>query len=1169
MKRVAVTTTLALCLLLTWAIGASYTAQAGTYVENFDDGDFDGWEIFDAGEPGSEWTVENGVLTCRREIIWMSDLLFGEEDWRNYTIECDARIVEPLDEIYGMAFDLRVTYPEDDETKMTDVTCLASGSSKTAFIWPGLNGEFLDQTPSSDFDFELGRWYRLKGVAHEDTFEFYVDGRLVASYTDDRMPTGRLGLMAAGASVLQFDNVIITGDDVPDNTDSLVAGDLLPAMHWFEEAWRVKNADLLLSVYTDDAMFEAFPYPPMNKEEDKPFLEYMFSIYPTFDITRDSFTLVSVADEVGVLEHTDTYVYPDNGAPVEELHICLMDFRGPKAKRLTVYGDWAAGMIQAGAMPPRNLGDMIPSFPLPAPEGTGLAPMKASAEFTARLNSGALSNVAKMIRADADTWFPFIGRSANRSEFIDIYEQLLGGFSDANWENTRRVDMDDGWVFSEVTLRGNNDGEFLGKVATGLPMEIRAGLIEHYDESGLATYVHFHFDTLSVPGQEAPTEPAEDFTVADVIVAPGAAIPGDVEGTVLLLAGEHKTDETVEITQSLTLTAEPGAVWISNADPAIAVHANDVTISNLVLKSADPTATAIVSGSPVTLKQPSHRVTVVSNQIEGFVSGILHVYGDGFIARNNQITGVEVPLNAFESDTVGILNAMGSDAIIEGNQISGFFDGIFLSGAHGRAQGNHIRRVNVGIFMCNWNLPVAGEPDFFSDLIPNNAANYWDVNGNEITDGIQMAGYLFEYPVWGINVGSGGTGTNHNLIHGNRISGFTDDIVLLGQLTPFEPLFGLSDHKSYENVVIANPGQVLENLPDDPGPSFGNVLIGIKPVDEAGMALLEDVLKNAGPLTETTVEDFSRVFFTSLSAGLNMISLPLKPVTPYDARSFAEELSATVVIKFDEAHQRFVGFTLDAPDNGFAIEGGKGYIVNVPEGQTVAFTGATWTNQPLVEAAPDVRGLNPRTTDSAWAFVVSGAFSSPDDKSNFDGYTIQARNLRTGVVQTSEVWQTSEVLGYFALTSADLSKNSIIQAGDKLEIIAIDSSGDVVSRVVRTIDSDNIGKAYLNVHLRLGDIIPSQTALLQNYPNPFNPETWIPFTLAEDSLVTINIYDTKGQLVRRFDLGKQGAGVYTSRDRALYWDGRNDTGERVSSGIYFYQLRAGKFTAVQKLVIMK
>ncbi|MBM3237909.1 hypothetical protein FJZ31_16595 [Candidatus Poribacteria bacterium] len=183
----------------------------------------------------------------------------------------------------------------------------------------------------------------------------------------------------------------------------------------------------------------------------------------------------------------------------------------------------------------------------------------------------------------------------------------------------------------------------------------------------------------------------------DVFVAPGEAIPGDVEGTVLLLAGEHHVFETVEITKSLTLTAEPGAVWLSHANPAIAVHANDVTISHLVLKSADPTAAAIVSGSPVTLKQPSHRVTVISNQIEGFISGVLNVYGDGFVAIDNEITGVGAVLDPLGSDTVGILSTMGSNAVIEGNTVSGFLDGLFFSGAHGRASNNKISKTQVGV----------------------------------------------------------------------------------------------------------------------------------------------------------------------------------------------------------------------------------------------------------------------------------------------------------------------------------------------------------------------------------------------------------------------------------------------------------------------------------------
>ena len=98
---------------------------------------------------------------------------------------------------------------------------------------------------------------------------------------------------------------------------------------------------------------------------------------------------------------------------------------------------------------------------------------------------------------------------------------------------------------------------------------------------------------------------------------------------------------------------------------------------------------------------------------------------------------------------------------------------------------------------------------------------------------------------------------------------------------------------------------------------------------------------------------------------------------------------------------------------------------------------------------------------------------------------------------------------------------------------------------------------------------PAQTGLLANYPNPFNPETWIPYQLATHTDVWILIYDARGILVRRLELGHRSAGIYTSRSRAAYWDGRNALGERVASGVYFYTLKAGEFTATRKMLILK
>ena len=100
-----------------------------------------------------------------------------------------------------------------------------------------------------------------------------------------------------------------------------------------------------------------------------------------------------------------------------------------------------------------------------------------------------------------------------------------------------------------------------------------------------------------------------------------------------------------------------------------------------------------------------------------------------------------------------------------------------------------------------------------------------------------------------------------------------------------------------------------------------------------------------------------------------------------------------------------------------------------------------------------------------------------------------------------------------------------------------------------------------------GDV--KQNQLLQNFPNPFNPETWIPFRLADESDVTIQIYSSAGQLVCRLSPGIMPAGDYASQAEAVYWDGRNQTGEPVSSGIYLYTINAGDFSATRKMLIRK
>ena len=100
-------------------------------------------------------------------------------------------------------------------------------------------------------------------------------------------------------------------------------------------------------------------------------------------------------------------------------------------------------------------------------------------------------------------------------------------------------------------------------------------------------------------------------------------------------------------------------------------------------------------------------------------------------------------------------------------------------------------------------------------------------------------------------------------------------------------------------------------------------------------------------------------------------------------------------------------------------------------------------------------------------------------------------------------------------------------------------------------------------------LTPKETALLPNYPNPFNPETWIPYQLATPADVTVTIYAADGKVIRMLDLGHQPVGIYQNRSNAAYWDGKNAIGEHVASGVYFYTLTAGDFTATRKMLIRK
>ena len=310
------------------------------------------------------------------------------------------------------------------------------------------------------------------------------------------------------------------------------------------------------------------------------------------------------------------------------------------------------------------------------------------------------------------------------------------------------------------------------------------------------------------------------------------------------------------------------------------------------------------------------------------------------------------------------------------------------------------------------------------------------------------------------------------------------------------------------------------------------------------------------PKTQLTGEGFGNIFSMHLSEGLNMLSVPLKPTVHMTARSLAVKTGATTVITLDAANQQFVGWTPDAPDDGFSIEGGKGYILNLPKARDVVFTGTAWTNQRQVPAAP----LAP-TSYQTWAFVVSGHLEGIQQ---FNDYLVTVRNVRTNTVMEAQGRG-----NYFAAATADLTYRSVVEPGDTLELTVTDTKGSIASEKFNfTVNPVNLANAILNVTLN-GIGRPKQSLLLQNYPNPFNPETWIPYQLEKSADVSLQIYDTRGDIVRTLYLGFKPQGFYMTRTTAAYWDGRNNMGEQVASGVYFYSLQTPDFSATRKMLILK
>jgi len=307
-------------------------------------------------------------------------------------------------------------------------------------------------------------------------------------------------------------------------------------------------------------------------------------------------------------------------------------------------------------------------------------------------------------------------------------------------------------------------------------------------------------------------------------------------------------------------------------------------------------------------------------------------------------------------------------------------------------------------------------------------------------------------------------------------------------------------------------------------------------------------------------------FKMHLDAGLNMISVPLDTGENWrlsDLTDFIGKDNVTLIVWYNTQTGKFTAylptFPIDSPPNS-SINGDQGYIINVLQPVDVIFTGSGWSNM-----APNIRTVY----NSLWAFAVAGALYDEDGTTPVtDNYSVTIRNLNTGSSLYSFVGSSGD--GMFVAAFVDLNRNSVVNLDDTLEVVVRDASGKVLAGPIKhRVQHIDLKRAAVILNIRIGDIVPEKSDLLQNFPNPFNPETWLPYQLAEGASVNINIYDVSGQLVQVIDLGYKGAGTYISKRNAAYWNGKNKMGECLASGIYFYTITAGNFTARRRMLMVK
>ena len=307
----------------------------------------------------------------------------------------------------------------------------------------------------------------------------------------------------------------------------------------------------------------------------------------------------------------------------------------------------------------------------------------------------------------------------------------------------------------------------------------------------------------------------------------------------------------------------------------------------------------------------------------------------------------------------------------------------------------------------------------------------------------------------------------------------------------------------------------------------------------------------------------------TLNRGINLVGLPLRDsrVTRVSDLFVLNGIGGNIptIILSDGGGFQSVGRVGDPGD--IEIAGGQSFIMTAQRAAMVDISGDAWTNSPETAAAPLLSLKGIKAADVNPVLGLRGSIVHEGTGAYQAGFRVTVTNLSTD--KNVATATTDNQMGY-RLTVVDIETGHTATVGDILEISAQSPNPFVDVKPLRyTVTTEDMKRNRIQLPTLVAYERPAETELLHNYPNPFNPETWIPYRLAENAFVTLTIYDQTGQVVRTLDVGHRIASTYENRSKAIYWDGRNDVGEQVASGVYFYTLTADDFSATRKMLIIK